>query len=311
MTPPPAISVIVPVYNAESQIRRCLDSLHAQNFTDFETICIDDGSTDNSLALLHSHPLPHLRILSQPNQGLSAVRNRGLDEAQGHYICFVDGDDFLDPDYLSSLYAAAQRTGAEVIMAPTRYITPDSVKHDSLKESVLYHFIDKINSMPHGGACNKLYLTSFLKQHRILFPVGLLWEDNIFTAKVCRYCTKLAIITDSCYNYIENQYGITRDTERANKRKNDSLTMANLLMQFAHDEKFTAEEKAALTYYCRHFIQQANMLDATYYTQLCSILPEHSFLTTMRAREHRRRWREKKRRIRQGIIRILTFGLKS
>lgn len=112
----PKVSVLIPVYNAAKYLPLCLASLSKQTLTEFEIVCLNDGSSDNSLQILNraAQNEPRLRVLSQPNQGVAAARNRLLKEATGTYIAFVDADDFIFPTYLEKLYFAAERAQADV-----------------------------------------------------------------------------------------------------------------------------------------------------------------------------------------------------
>ena len=102
----PLISVIVPIYNVEEYLSGCLESILSQNFSDFEIICIDDGSTDESGSILEMYASKDSRIrtVHQENKGLSSARNVGLDMARGEYIAFCDSDDYYHPDFLKKLY---------------------------------------------------------------------------------------------------------------------------------------------------------------------------------------------------------------
>ena len=98
------LSIIIPVYNIESYIKNCLDSVYAQNLPDFEVICVNDGSTDNSQKIIDSYVSKHLnlRCINQPNGGLSDARNTGIDNAQGQYVFFLDGDDTIADNHTLS-----------------------------------------------------------------------------------------------------------------------------------------------------------------------------------------------------------------
>lgn len=102
----PKFSIIIPVYNVAPYLRECLDSVLAQTYTDWEAICVDDGSTDGSGAILDEYALKdnRFKVLHQKNQGVSAARNVALDAASGEYLVFVDSDDFMDDDYLEYLF---------------------------------------------------------------------------------------------------------------------------------------------------------------------------------------------------------------
>ena len=104
------VSIIVPVYNTEPYLVRCLDSLLAQSCDLYEIICIDDGSTDGSLKILQKYAAKHknIRLITQSNSGVSSARNAGIEAAKGKYVMFVDSDDFVEPDMIETLYTYMQ-----------------------------------------------------------------------------------------------------------------------------------------------------------------------------------------------------------
>lgn len=112
----PLISIITPVYNTEKYLSECLDSIFSQTIKDFELICVDDGSTDNSLNILNNYQNKHknLKIISQKNGGPGVARNTGIDNALGKYICFWDSDDIFEPDALEKMYNQAEETKADI-----------------------------------------------------------------------------------------------------------------------------------------------------------------------------------------------------
>lgn len=113
-----AISIIVPVYNVEKYLNRCLDSILNQTFTDFELILVDDGSTDNSGIICDEYKTKdnRIKVIHKENGGLSSARNAGLDIARGRYIGFVDSDDFISKDMYQILYNEAEKNKADMIM---------------------------------------------------------------------------------------------------------------------------------------------------------------------------------------------------
>lgn len=113
------ISVIIPIYNAGKFIRKCLESVVNQMFTDFEVICIDDGSTDESSSILSEYAsrYKNITVVQQKNMGQGPTRNRGVSLAVGKYIKFVDADDYLHLDALQILYETAERTKADIIVS--------------------------------------------------------------------------------------------------------------------------------------------------------------------------------------------------
>lgn len=110
----PKVSVIIPVYNVEPFLVRCLDSVVGQTLRDIEIICVDDGSPDRSIDILNRYAAEdaRIRVISQENRGLGGARNRGFDAATGEFVLYVDSDDWIDPAYCERLYEAARETGA-------------------------------------------------------------------------------------------------------------------------------------------------------------------------------------------------------
>ena len=114
----PLISVIVPIYNVEKYVRKCLESLRGQTLKQIEVICIDDGSTDSSGAIADEYELseyPIFRVIHTENRGLSVARNRGIDEAKADWIMFVDSDDWVDPRFCEIPWKAAQEYGCDLV----------------------------------------------------------------------------------------------------------------------------------------------------------------------------------------------------
>ncbi|MGN0822116.1 MAG: glycosyltransferase family 2 protein [Akkermansia sp.] len=101
----PLVSVIIPIYRTVAYLSRCLESLRAQTYREWEAICVDDGSPDESIKILEAYALrdKRIRVFRQENRGVSAARNAGLDQVGGAYFCMVDSDDALEPDYLAEL----------------------------------------------------------------------------------------------------------------------------------------------------------------------------------------------------------------
>lgn len=118
----PLISIIVPTYNVEKYIRTCIESILAQTYRNVEVIIVNDGSTDQSLAVISDLICSHhnVKVINQKNQGLSVARNTGIDVATGKYITFVDADDKIMPGFVSSLYQIADKTGADIVRGSFR-----------------------------------------------------------------------------------------------------------------------------------------------------------------------------------------------
>ncbi len=182
----PKLSVIIPVYNVEKYLNKCLDSILHQSFTDFEVICINDGSTDKSTDILNEYKSKdeRIKVINQTNAGVSAARNRGLEIAQGHYIAFVDPDDWIDQNSFEVLYKKACETNTDILFFGAKYITDEVIEEKNLKSlTICCEDCDNLDELIHltHTIWNKLFKNSFLKKHNIKFIESLkIAEDGVF-----------------------------------------------------------------------------------------------------------------------------------
>ena len=124
MTSKPVVSIIVPVYNTEKFLHRCIDSILTQTYTDFELLLIDDGSKDSSGTICDEYAAKdvRVRVFHKENGGVSSARNMGLDNARGEWITFVDSDDWIDDNYLEALYGACIVSGSDIVFCGFRVV---------------------------------------------------------------------------------------------------------------------------------------------------------------------------------------------
>lgn len=174
------ISVIVPAYNVEKYIADCLESITTQSYRDIEIIVVNDGSTDSTLEIINRHAAadPRIRVISQPNGGLSAARNVGLDAANGEWIAFVDGDDMLLPDALSHLLNIAEDTQADIVCGSfIRQNSEPKLTNSKIRCFSGVEAFKNILFQKHidHSACGKLYRRSIFDSLR--FTKGILYED--------------------------------------------------------------------------------------------------------------------------------------
>lgn len=187
--------MIIPVYNTEKYLKECLDSIVNQSLEDIEIICIDDGSTDNSLEILREYAEndSRFKIFSQENNGQGSARNYGLDVAKGEYIYFMDSDDFIELNTLSDCYNEANKNNLDFLMFQlinydeskkslyhdNDYDMPnvgDSVADNVFSYADLNHLIFQVAVSP----VNKLYSKKFLDDINVRFPEDVIFEDNVF-----------------------------------------------------------------------------------------------------------------------------------
>lgn len=213
----PMISVVVTVYNLEDCVPACLDSLIAQDDADFEIIVVDDESTDSSFERCRGYENnPRVRVFTKDHEGLSAARNFGLEKAQGQYVVFVDGDDVVDPRFLSTLLRAARDSNAEMSVVgfeqcpdQEAYARTDrrigDVRVYEAKGAVVELLLSRAMTV---SACGKLAPRRFWQRHP--FPLGAVYEDLATTVKVVIECSKVAVVDASLYGQVNRRGSMTR-----------------------------------------------------------------------------------------------------
>ncbi len=248
----PKISVIIPCYNCEKYVAKCLDSVLAQTFQDWEAIVVNDGSTDGSVEILNRYAAKdsRIKVVTQENQGQAAARNRALKLVSGQYVCFLDSDDFYDAEFLMDLFTEAQYVNADIVMTNTKYVERKSVKQTHFGHKILTKFSDKVKVLPHGGVWDKIYKIDLIKNNQIIFPEGLYWEDNLFVINALFYSDKFSVIDGSGYNYVCNPNSTTRDPAKEIKRIQDSISIFRMIMDFARKKACLEEDKRALSDFC-------------------------------------------------------------
>ena len=205
----PLLSIIVPVYDVERYLPKCMDSILAQTFTDFELILVDDGSPDNCPALCDAAAAKdaRIRVIHQKNGGLSAARNAGLDAARGAWIGFVDSDDYIAPEMYEAMYHAVQSTGADLALCD--YVKVDETgalctqTHVAVPQKSLTgrELLQKAYWTTVQIACNKLYHRTIFAQLR--YPVGKLNEDFFVIPEICLNTQKAVVVPDVLYYYVQ------------------------------------------------------------------------------------------------------------
>ena len=213
--PAPKISVIVPVYNVEKYLPCCLDSLTEQSFSEIEIICIDDGSPDGCPAILDRYAAKDARIkvIHQPNGGLSNARNNGMKIAAGEYISFVDSDDWVDKDFFEKLYNSITKNNADVACATVIRKRPKTQKYrfHYTEEKISKTLEEKINicRIPDCCyACGKLFKAELIKDKN--FSVGFYFEDVLWLPEVIKQARTLVTVPDVAYWYRVNPNSITK-----------------------------------------------------------------------------------------------------
>lgn len=211
-------TIIIPMYNVEVYLNQCLDSIVNQSFSDFEVICINDGSTDNSLDILNSYASKdkRFRIFSQENQGQGVARNKALELAQGKYVIFVDPDDWIEHDTLDEIYWEFKTTKSDVIEFNYNEHNDLSIKKYNFAKKLRKYFNYDLNSTTYynwqnikNGCLSKLgfhiwsraYSLEFIKKADAVFSPTKQGEDHLFSNAVVLNAEKISYLDKYLYNY--------------------------------------------------------------------------------------------------------------
>jgi glycosyltransferase involved in cell wall biosynthesis len=227
------ISIIIPVYNAEKYLTSCIESLLIQSLKEIEFIFVNDGSQDNSQAIIESYQITDSRIIliNQENQGVSAARNKGLSLAKGEYIGFVDADDYLEWDFYQTLYDKAILENLDIIcsnfikeqdgvvITSKAPFQENTIFDSSFIKNEILPFLIKDNSL--NTCCTKLYKRNLLVENSITFPVGVaLGEDGLFTFQCFFYARRVLFLNYFGYHYREVAGSATRNAVAKDYFKN-------------------------------------------------------------------------------------------
>lgn len=233
-------SIIIPVYNVEKYLRPCLDSVLGQSFSDWEAICVNDGSKDSSSVILGelAEKDSRIRVIEQANAGLSAARNTGLGYATGDYVLFLDSDDWLEEKSLEILSKTLNGedmvcfSGRRYLEYEKRYLPSDRLKVRCYTSGMDYFNENALQHRDFAFVCVVLraYRRSFLADHSLRFMEGIYHEDNMFTPQACYYARTVKVIDDCLYDYRVRENSIT--TTYSTKRKCDMMKIANELAAF-------------------------------------------------------------------------------
>lgn len=225
----PLITVIVPVYNVEKYLRRCLDSIIRQTYQNLEILCIDDGSIDNSGEICEQYAArdARIKVIHQENQGLSTARNKGLDAATGEYLAFVDSDDYIAADVLEQLYQGAVSSDATCVICGYNCVDSNgsilstysvhSVQQYSGVESLRCHYYHASGEENFVTVWGKLFCKKLFSDLR--FRTGICFEDIHLMPYWLLQSEKVVLIPYAGYNYTQNENSIMHKTDEAHSTR--------------------------------------------------------------------------------------------
>ncbi len=245
------VSIIVPVYNVEKYLKRCLDSLVNQTLSDIEIICVNDGSTDGSAQILEefAQKYSRIKVTTQINSGVSEARNVGVKQATGEFIGYVDPDDFIEPDFYEKLYNSAKDNNCDIACASV-------IRENNKKKKVLIKYDKQIIAKDvkekfelahipeHCYIWNKIYNREKLISSGITFRREMVYEDMIYTPDVVAELDDFITVPDVWYHYWKNPNSIIK-TE-SDKNRADKICAKKYLLEVCQKNNVNVDFKESL-----------------------------------------------------------------
>lgn len=252
------LSLIIPVYNVESYIYKCLESAINQTMREIEIIIVNDGSTDSSETIIMEFIQKDDRIvyISQHNQGLSCARNAGIKRAKGEYIAFLDSDDWIEPTFLEDMYNQAIITNSDIVMCNYSRVFEKTGKvspvHRNIKDTIFSseEAVHKIilDISIQNYAWDKIYRKNLFIDNNVFYPMKMYYEDMPTTFRLFFYANQIAYVDKSLYNYLQRDNSITRSF--GDKHINDIIHALYLMKDFMLDNGIYLKYQKEYKFFC-------------------------------------------------------------
>lgn len=201
------VSIIIPVYNSEKYVEKCIRSIMNQTFRDLDIVIVNDGSTDGSGEILEilATEDKRIRLFHQENGGVAVARNRGLEAATGEYLTFVDGDDYIAEDYIERLYDYSVEKGAEMVICGLTYVDEEGNCLGKVIPGEYRRFEHEEWTFRISAVCSHFYQSNLWERYNIRFQPGERGEDMPISLFFSAVCDKIATISDTGYFYVQHQ----------------------------------------------------------------------------------------------------------
>jgi hypothetical protein len=248
------VSVIVPIYNIEAYLEKCIKSLLKQTLKDIEIILVNDCSTDNSQSIIDKYVKKDKRVkayINEKNSGLSFTRNHGMKYAKGEYLSFIDGDDYIEPDMLEKMYDKAKEEDADIVECDFVLDFPNKkiINRSKLDENIIVSI--------RVAAWNKLYRRKLVEKLKLEFPVGLLYEDVVFCYKIIPFANKISYVPEPFYHYIQRPQSLINTK---NKRVREIYDCLNMVLDYYKEKKIYEKYKDQLEFIYMRYILSSSLL---------------------------------------------------
>ena len=246
----PKVSLIIPVYNVENYIEKCLDSAINQTLKDMEIIIVNDGSKDSSKEKIEKYlkKYPSIKYLEKENGGLSDARNYGMQYATGEYVAFLDSDDYVEKTMYEEMYNVAQKDNADMVECDFIWEYPDKRKEDV---GIIYNSKKEMIEKARVVAWNKLIKRELIERIGIRFPVGLRYEDVEFFYKLVPYLDKVSFVKKCFIHYVQRDNSIANTQ---NIRTKEIFKVLDNVITYYKENEFYTEYKEELEYIYIRFL---------------------------------------------------------
>lgn len=250
------ISIIVPIYNAEKYLNKCIDSLVNQTKKELEFILVNDGSTDSSEDIIKSYKDKRIKYFKNKNQGIGKTRNIGIDKATGKYLMFLDSDDYLDINACEKLYNKAIKEKSDLVVfdfyrveETLKEVTINNFKSSSLKENP--NLLLDINL----GPCNKLIKRELIDKNNTRFNEELKYEDTPFVTEIIKNANKISKLNEYLHYYVIHS---NSETTVRDERVFDIIKIIDIIRNQYKDEKYMEDvvNKLTVRTFTNYTIQQ-------------------------------------------------------
>lgn len=248
----PTVSIIVPVYNAESSIARCVDSILSQQFTDFELLLVDDGSRDGSGAICDGYAAAdsRVRVIHKENTGVSDTRNLGIAQARGTYLQFLDSDDWITPDATKLLVRTAEAHSCDLVISDFYRVVGERVSRKGdidedrtlTREEYAAHMMEQPADFYYGVLWNKLYRRDIVADHGLRMDPDISWcEDFLFNLEYIRHAERFYALQVPIYYYVKTKGSLASQSLSITKTIRMKLMLFEYYNQF-YKSVFDEEE---------------------------------------------------------------------
>ena len=241
----PKVSVIVPFYNVEEYIEKCLETLVSQTLEDIEIILVNDGSKDKSIEIVNKFLKMYpekLVYLEKENGGLSDARNYAINYAKGEYIAFLDSDDYIEKDMYEKMYELAKKENSDMVECNFYWEYPNKIKEDI---GVTYNGKNEMLEKIRVVAWNKLIKREILVNSKVYFPKGYRYEDVEFTYKLIPYIETVSFLKEPCVHYIQRQGSISNSQ---NERTKEIFDVLEHVIEYYKEKDIYEKYKEELEY---------------------------------------------------------------